>query len=87
MTYHPPQYAGLSVEASYRYDERLAILGVAGDPTKAQYNIAFGEALAFDRETVRRRVERSNNLRIVDPLQSATDAQDIGSSGAIPDGV
>ena len=86
MKYHPPQYAGLSVEASYRYDERLAILGVTGDPTKAQYNIAFGEALAFDRDTVRRRVEASK-LRITDPLYSATDAQDISASGAILDGV
>lgn len=57
--YQLPQYAGLSVEASHRFDERLAILGVYGEPTRAQYDIAMDEALAFDRETLRGRVEAS----------------------------
>lgn len=57
MTYYPPQYAGLTVEASHRFDERLAILGCYKEPTLAQYNIAIGEAIEFDRETIRRRIK------------------------------
>lgn len=57
MTYYPPQYAGLTVEASYRFDERLAILGCYNEPTLAQYNMAMNEAIEFDRETIRRRIK------------------------------
>lgn len=73
MTYSPPQYAGLSIEASYRFDERLAILGAYKEPTVAQYLIAWDEAIAFDNETVRRRLAKSvtvdnSNKFPVDPL-------------------
>jgi hypothetical protein len=53
-----PQYPGLSVEASYRFDERLAILGCFGEPTSAQYFVAMEEARAFDEETRKRGMEK-----------------------------
>lgn len=55
MKFH--KYSGLSLEASYRFDERLAILGVIREPTLAQYQIAYSEAIEFDRETIRRRMK------------------------------
>ena len=51
-----PLYAGMTIESSYRYDERLAILGCFGDPTREQHEIAWREATDFDRETMRRQV-------------------------------
>jgi hypothetical protein len=38
----------LSVEARYRYHERIGILAGDGKPTDAQKRIAYSEALEYD---------------------------------------